>query len=107
MSQWAVEQGYDYVYGEYWGTAPQIAVCSEGKLDAGCWHGPDNVFQIEAANTPQDIYGEADNAKALHVFTAEDEEQGLQKALERGVTLTSVAQFGKYHAYTSPVQLMN
>lgn len=107
MSQWAVEQGYDYVYGEYWGTAPQIAVCSEGKLDAGCWHGPDNVFQIEAANTPQDLYGEADNAKALYVFTAEDEAQGLQKALERGVTLTSVAQFGKYHAYTSPVQLMN
>lgn len=107
MSQWAVEQGYGYVYGEYWGTAPQIAVCSEGKLDAGCWHGPENVFQIEAANTPQDIYGEADSARALYVFTAEDEAQGLQKAQERGVTLTSAAKFGKYHAYTSPVQLMN
>lgn len=106
MSQWAVEQGYTYVYGDYWGTAPQIAVCSEGKLDAGCWHGPENVFQIEAANTPQDIYTEADNARAIYVFTDEDETLGIQKAREQGVTLTKTAQFGKFYAYTSPVQLM-
>lgn len=106
MSQWAVEQGYSYVYGDYWGTAPQIAVCSEGKLDAGCWHRPENVFQVETANTPQDIYGEAENAKAIYVFTDEDEAQGLQCAIARGVTLTKVAEFGKYRAYTSPIPLM-
>lgn len=106
MSQWAVSQGYAFVYGDYWGTAPQIAVWSEGKLDAGCWHGSENVFQIEAANTPQDIYTDADNERAIYVFTAEDEAQGLQKALERGVALTESAQFGKFHAYTSPIQLM-
>lgn len=106
VSQWAVAQGYDFVYGEYWGTAPQIAAYSEGKLDAGCWHGPENVFQIEAANTPQDIYGEIENGKAIYVFTSEDEASGLQKALERGVTLTKIEEFGKYNAYISPEQLM-
>ena len=98
ISHWAVEQGYSYVYGDYWGTAPQIAVCSEGKLDAGCWHRPENVFQVEAANTPQDIYGEAENAKAIYVFTDEDETHGLQCANDLGITLTKVAEFGKYRA---------
>ncbi len=106
MSQWAVEQGYSYVYGDYWGTAPQIAVCSEGKLDAGCWHRPENVFQVEAANTPQDIYGEAENEKAIYVFTDEDETHGLQCANDLGITLTKVAEFGKYRAYASPIPLM-
>lgn len=106
MSQWAVAQGYGYVYGEYWGTAPQIAVYAEGKLDAGCWHGAENVFQIEAANTPQDIYTDADNRRAIYVFHAADEQPGLERAKERGVTLTKVAQFGQFCAYTSPVQLM-
>lgn len=107
MSQWAVEQGYSYVYGDYWGTAPQIAVCSEGKLNAGCWHRPENVFRVEISNTPQDVYGEAENAKAIYVFTDEDETQGLQCANDLGVTLTKVAEFGKYRAYTSPIPLMS
>lgn len=106
MSQWAVEQGYSYVYGDYWGTAPQIAVCSDGKLDAGCWHRPENVFRVEISNTPQDIYGEAENAKAIYVFTDEDETYGLQCANDLGVTLTKVSEFGKFHAYTSPIPLM-
>ena len=107
MSQWAVEQGYSYVYGDYWGTAPQIAVCSEGKLDAGCWHRPENVFRVEISNTPQDIYGEAENEKAIYVFTDEDETQGLQCAEDRGVSLMKVAEFGKYRAYTAPIPLMS
>ena len=106
MSDWAVEQGYSYVYGDYWGTAPQIAVCSEGNLDAGCWHGSENVFQVEAANTPQDIYGEAENEKAIYVFTDEDEVQGLQGANDRGASLTKTAEFGKYRAYTASIPLM-
>ena len=106
MSDWAVENGYQYVYGEYWGTAPQVAVWADGKLDAGCWHGEQNVYLVEMANTPKDIYGEDENQKAVYVFTAVDEAQGLERAEARGVTLTKVAEFGVFCAYTSPVQLM-
>lgn len=106
MSDWAVENGYQYVYGEYWGTAPQVAVWADGKLDAGCWHGEQNVYLVEMANTPKDIYGENENQKAVYVFTAVDEAQGLERAEARGVTLTKVAEFGAFCAYTSPVQLM-
>lgn len=106
MSQWAAENGYRYVYGEYWGTAPQIAACSDGALEAGCWHTPENVFQAEPANTPQNIYGVEENAAALYVFTPEDEENGLRVAQERGAVLTKVAQFGDYCAYTASVPLM-
>lgn len=106
LAKWAVENNYEYVYGEYWGTAPAIAVCSDGKLDAGCWHTPENVFMVEMANTPQDIYGEEENAKAIYVFTCEDEEYGLRVAQERGIEMTKVAQFGEYCAYTSPMPLM-
>lgn len=106
MSDWAVDNGYQYVYGEYWGTAPQVAVWADGKLDAGCWHGEQNVYLVEMANTPRDIYSEDENQKAVYVFTAADETQGLKRAEARGVTLTKVAEFGAFCAYTSPVQLM-
>lgn len=106
MSNWAVDNGYQYIYGEYWGTAPQIAVWADGKLDAGCWHGAQNVYLAEMANTPKDIYSEDENQKAVYVFTAADEAQGLERAKARGVTLTKVAEFGQFCAYTSPVQLM-
>ena len=106
MCSWAMEQGYEYVYGEYWGTAPTIAVYSNGQIDAGCWHTPQNVFRVASSNTPRNIYGAAQNEKAIYVFTSADEVQGLQKAKARGVTLKKVAEFGQFCAYTSPVPLM-
>ena len=106
VCQWAVEEGYEYVYGDYWGAAPQVAVHSDGELKAGCWHTPESVFYIEMANNPQDIYGEAENEKAIYVFTDEDEAAGLEAARERGITMEKVAEFGRCRVYTSPVQLM-
>lgn len=106
MSNWAEKNGYRYIYGEYWGTAPEIAVWSEGRLDAGCWHGERNVYMVNTANTPKDIYGEVENQRALYIFTDADESQGLQQAEARGVSLTPVASFGVFRAYTSPLPLM-
>lgn len=107
MSQWAEKQGYTYVYGEYWGAAPAIAVYSDGALEAGSWHSAENVFQAEPSNTPQDIYGEEENSRAIYVFTEEDIQSGLEKAKELGVSLKKVAEFGPYSAYTSPIPLMH
>lgn len=106
LCQWALDNDYMYVYGDYWSTAPSVAVWSEGKLEAGCWHTPQNVFLVEKAVTPQDIYAEADNKKAIYVFTEADESEALAEARERGINMEKVAQFGEYCAYISPMQLM-
>lgn len=106
VCQWAMEEGYTYVYGDYWEMAPQIAVCSDGALEAGCWHSLENVFYVEMVNTPQDIYGEAENEKAVYVFTSLDEEAGLKNASERGITMEKAAQFGDCRVYTASAPLM-
>lgn len=107
MCQWAIDNGYEYVYGDYWGTAPQVAVHSGGTVEAGSWNTPEYIFVIERFNTPQDIYGEEDNARAIYVFTSMDEEIGLQVARERGATMELMAEFGIYRAYTASKQLMH
>ena len=107
MCRWAMENGYEYVYGDYWGTAPQIAVYAEGKVEAGSWHTTENMFIAEKFNTPQDIYGAEENVKAIYVFTAADEQCGLDTAQAQGVTLEKVAEFGIYSGYTSPEPLMD
>lgn len=106
VCQWAVEEGYEYIYGDYWEMAPQIAVCSDGALEAGCWHTPESIFYVELVNTPQDIYGEAENEKAIYVFTSLDEEAGLQNAAERDISVEKVAQFGDCQVYTASAPLM-
>lgn len=105
LANWAVEEGYEYIYGE-WSLIPHVAAQSDGKLVAGCWYHQGVIYQPVNFLNAQDIYGEEENAKAIYVFLPGDEEAGLQKAKERGVTLTKAAQFGDYRAYTSPVQLM-
>lgn len=106
LCDWAVENGYQYVYGDYWGAAPEIAVYSNGALEAGCWHTAENVYQAELANTPQDIYGEEENEKAIYVFTSDDESTGQQVAAERKVTLEKLAQFGDLRVYRASEPLM-
>lgn len=105
MCDWAVENGYGYVYGSWGYCAPYIARYSGGKLVAGCWHS--DVYQVLGYINPQNIYGEEENARAIYVFLgAGEEERGIALALERGVTLTKVAEFGDLRAYVSPEPLM-
>lgn len=104
LARWAREEGYEYVYGD-WFTAPRIAVHSGGSLAAGCWWKTGIYCPLGYLNL-QNIYGPAENEKAIYVFTPEDEADGLRLALEEGVVLTKAAEFGKYAAYTSPVPLM-
>ena len=106
MCDWAMDNGFEYIYGDYWTSAAAISVYSDGKLEAGCWHRPERVFQAEPYNTPQDIYGDQENKKAIYVFTAEDESAGLKKAGEKGAEMNKVAEFGPYSAYTSSIPLM-
>lgn len=57
-------------------------------------------------NTPQDIYGEEENRKAVYVFSTSDEEAGLLTAQAQNVVLEKVIEFGDLRLYTSPVPLM-
>lgn len=105
LCQWALDQGYQYVYGN-WYTAPRIAVPSGGQLTAGYWW-VESIFTPNDHLTSLHFYGPEENAKAIYVFTPYDEADCLAAARERGVEMEKVAQFGKYSAYTSPVALMD
>lgn len=105
LCQWAVEEGYEYIYGG-WFTAPPIAAHSGGDLTAGYWW-PTYLYQPLGYINSDDIYDAEKNEKAIYVFTDSDEEAGLLLAQERGVTLTKVAEFEEYYVYTSPVPLMD
>lgn len=103
MCDWAMEQGYEYVYGD-WFVSPRVAVYSGGEMEAGYWW---DTYETICYNAASDIYGEEENAKAIYVFTPEDEAEGLMLASQRGVELVFAAEFGDYRAYTSPVPLMS
>lgn len=103
LCQWAIDEGYQYVYGG-WFVAPRIAVHSGGKLITGLWETP---FQpLEYLNL-QNIYGPEANAKAIYVFTPEDESSCLALARERGCVMEKVTSFGRYSAYVSSIAMMN
>lgn len=104
LCQWAIEQGYEYVYGD-WFTAPRVSVHSGGKLTAGYWWRSQPLHPLGYLNL-QNIYGAEENAKAIYVVTDTDEDAMLAAAAEQGVTMTQVVTMGKYTAYTSPVPLM-
>lgn len=104
MADWAMEQGYQYVYGD-WYTSPRVASHSGGDLIAGFWWYQD-IFKVIDYNTTLEIFDPEDNAKAVYILTDDDEQACLQKAMEQGVSMKKEAEFGCYKAYTAPVQLM-
>lgn len=106
MCTWAMEGGYTYLYGN-WENVPHIAVHSDGALAAGYWYPTPNIYQLMPYLNLLDIYGEDENAKALYIFTPRDELQGIQLAEEQGISMTKVAEFGQYRAYTSSAPLMH
>lgn len=106
MCQWAMDHGYQYLYGDYWKGVPQIAVYADGQVEIGTWHAEVNIFYINPNNNPQDIYGVEENEKALYIFRPDNEEAGLLAAQDVGAEMTKVAEFGVYRAYTSSIPLM-
>lgn len=105
LCAWAMEEGYEYVYGD-WFVAPRVAVHSGGDLEAGYWWETE-MYVPMGYNIASDIYDAEENQKAIYVFTEHDEAQGILLAQQQGIPLTKAAEFGFYRAYTSPVPLMN
>ena len=106
VCRFALENGRELVYGEQSQTAPNIAVCSDGALIAGCWQA-ETPFKVSPYINIRDIYHFSDFRKAIYVFQSYEVEEGaVQLMLDSGIDLRFHGQFGSYHVYTSPQQLL-
>ena len=103
--RYAVENGYELIYGEQSFTAPNVAVCSDGALIAGCWQA-EMPFRVSPHINIRDVYYLADYARAIFVFSPYELESVMRETAINGVTLTFRGQFGPYHLYTSSSQLL-
>lgn len=105
ISDWAVENGYELVYGGHAFVAPAIAAYSDGALTAGCWN-DEVMFKAKEYLNPQNIYSLEDVERAIFVFMPGELEYAQEAAANAGAELTFRGRYGELSVYTSTVQLM-
>ena len=105
ISQWAVENGYELVYGGHSAVAPGIAAYSDGALVAGCWD-EEIMFKAKPYLNVQNIYSLEDVERAIFVFLPRELEYAHEAAANAGAELSFQGQYGEFSVYTSTVQLM-
>ena len=105
ISQWAVENGYELVYGNHTAVAPGIAAYSDGALVAGCWD-EEIMFKAKPYLNIQNIYSLEDVERAIFVFTPGELDYAHEAAMNAGAELRFHGQYGELSVYTSTVQLM-
>ena len=104
-SRWAVENGYELVYGNQSFSAPTIAVCSDGKLIAGCWQS-EIPFRVSPHINISGIYRLDDCSRAVYVFLENELWDGLRETSAGGASYSFCGQFGPYYLFTSSKQLL-
>lgn len=106
VSDFVVEQGFTYVYGDLAITGP-IAAYTNGRVLAASSYG--NALEILPYINPQGVYGEAENQNAIYVFRGRDDIDALEYAKKIGAKMTLVAEYsrGYYTLYTSDKPLMH
>ncbi len=106
MCDYAVENGYELVYGAQSHSAADVALCSDGALIAGCWK-DDTPFLLSPYINIRDIYSFSDYSRALFIFQQYEIDSGvLDEVRGGGAELTFHGQFGPYHLYSSSRQLL-
>lgn len=106
VCDYALENGYRYLYGNQSLGAPQIAVYSDGRLIAGCWEDA-CIFKVSPHINIRDIYHyHGDVEHALFVFLPWELEDALAEAAANGTELTQIGQYGQYAVYSSSRQLL-
>ena len=106
VCDYALENGYRYLYGNQSLGAPQIAVYSDGRLIAGCWEDA-CIFKVSPHINIRDIYHyHGDVEHALFVFLPWELEDALAEAAANGTELTLIGQYGQYAVYSSSRQLL-
>lgn len=106
MSDYIVESGFSYVYGDICVTSP-IAAYSNGQvLAASSFEKP---LEILTYINPQGVYGEDENSKAVYIFYCGQNIDAEKYAEKIGASMTLIAEFegGYYTLYTSDKQLMH
>ena len=105
ISAWAVENGYELVYGNHSTVAPGIAAYSDGALVAGCWD-EEIMFKAKPYLNIQNIYSLEDVERAIFVFTPWELDYAREAAMNAGAELTFQGRYGELSVYTSTEQLM-
>jgi hypothetical protein len=105
IADWAVENGYELVYGGHSYVAPSIAAYSDGALTAGCWN-DEIMFKSKEYLNIQNIYSLEDVERAIFVFQPYELDYAFEAAQNAGAELTFQGQYGELSVYTSTVQLM-
>ena len=105
ISDWAVENGYELVYGNQSTCAPYVAVCSDGALIAGCWR-DDYPFKVSPHINIRDIYHIEDYARAIFVFQEQEAPAMLAEQAANGAEMTFHGRYGPYVVYTASQQCL-
>lgn len=105
IAEFAIENGYELIYGAHSHTAPQIAAASDGKLIAGCWE-DEIIFKVSPHINIKDVYHTDDYKRALFVFTEDEVPLAMHESAAAGTTFYFQAQFGRFHVYTCSQQHM-
>ena len=103
--RWTLENGYELVYGNQSSGAPIIAVCSDGRLIAGCWQS-EIPFRVSPYVNISGIYHLDDNDRAVYVLHENELWDDLRETSANGASYTFCAQFGPYYLFTSSKQLL-
>ena len=104
ICDWALENGRELVYGNQ-SSAPYVAVCSDGKLIAGCWE-DENVFRLTPYINIRDIYRLTDADRAVFTFLESELDVMRLKTQEAGIEMTYHGQYGPYYVYTASRQCL-
>ena len=105
IADWALDHGYELVYGSQSMSAPSVAVCADGKLTAGCWQ-DDYLFKVSPLINIRDVYHIEDYKRAVFVFLETEVPAMLAETSANGVKMTDHGQYGYYHLYTASQQCM-
>jgi len=105
ISDWAVEQGYELVYGSHACAAPMVAAYSDGALTSGSWN-DEIMFRAQEYINLQNIYSEEDVKRAVFVFQPQELEYAHEAVRAGGGELHFAGKYGDLYVYTSTLQLM-
>ena len=105
ICDYAVDNGYELLYGNISYLTPGAAAYSDGKLIAGCWENDTIFLAIPYLNT-RDIYRSTDYSRALFVFYKDEVDAAYSEAAGSGAVLTERTRIGDYVLCTSSQQLM-
>lgn len=105
ICDYAVENGYELLYGNISYLTPNAAAYSDGKLIAGCWEN-DVIFHAVPYLNTRDVYRRTDYSRALFVFHERELDAAYSEAAGSGAVLTEVERIGGYVLCTSSQQLM-